>query len=769
MKRWIPIILLLYGILGVTYALTTPVFEASDELWHYPMVRHLADGNPLPVQASRAEDAGPWKQQASQPPLYYYLAAGLTFWIDTADMPTVRHLNPHVDNGVITPDGNINLVVHDPTLNPWAGTLLAVRLIRLFSVALGICAVYLTSLIARELTEREELIVGATAVHAFTPMYLFVTGAVNNDNLVVPLASLALLLMIRAVKTENVNWQQWVGLGCVIGLAALAKISGVGLLFLAWGTTFVVGWKQQFGQQNDTHFWVRVGKVLLGTGRPFALIILPTLAIAGWWYWRNIQLYGDWTGWNAFIVVLGQRAHPADLAQLWSERWGFMLSYWGLFGGVNVPMWTSVYYLLNGVAAFGALGFAFYLGKLIWLEWRNPSANSGYTGLPLLVTRLVGFVVHHFALVLCLLWLTAIIIGLIQWATVTWSSQGRLVFTAMSAINTLLVLGLFGWLSKQWARIGVGIFAGFLFVVSAMAPFVWIQPAYAVTAQERATEPVTEAVFGEQIALLSYDLILPDDNALQPADSLQLRLTWQVLEPITRDWSVFVHLNDPVLGRPMAQRDMYLGQGLLSTRFLEVGDIVTNRYDLTLPPTTIAPAELQLSVGLYDFYAGERLMLADGQTAVSLAMLPLQPKEGDYPNSLSVNFEDTLELVGFEVNPRLAQANDTVNVTLYWQPLRDMEEDYALFLQLVDLETTMRYGAQDLALPTSQWAMGEVQTVSMQISVAEETPSDLFPLIVGAYTQTADGSFQRLRQITPDGRITQDDFLILTPIRIEEE
>ncbi|MDX1415721.1 MAG: hypothetical protein R3293_16105, partial [Candidatus Promineifilaceae bacterium] len=70
-KRILTLILFLFLILGFTYALTTPVFEASDELWHYPLVRHLADGNPLPVQVFDPELAGPWKQEASQPPLYY--------------------------------------------------------------------------------------------------------------------------------------------------------------------------------------------------------------------------------------------------------------------------------------------------------------------------------------------------------------------------------------------------------------------------------------------------------------------------------------------------------------------------------------------------------------------------------------------------------------------------------------------------------------------------------------------------------------------------
>ncbi len=148
-KRWILLILILFTSLGIIYAFQTPIFEASDELWHYPMVRHLADGNPLPVQVFDPDLAGPWKQEASQPPLYYWLGAGLTFWVDTSDMADVRRENPHVDNGLITQDGNRNLTVHDPSADPWQGTLLAVRIVRLFSVLISTWTVYLTYCIGR--------------------------------------------------------------------------------------------------------------------------------------------------------------------------------------------------------------------------------------------------------------------------------------------------------------------------------------------------------------------------------------------------------------------------------------------------------------------------------------------------------------------------------------------------------------------------------------------------------------------------------------------
>ncbi len=55
-----------------------------------------------------------------------------------------------------------------------------------------------------------------------------------------------------------------------------------------------------------------------------------TVAIAGWWYLRNAQLYGDPTGLNTFLEIVGRRAIPANAAQLWAERGSFTRGVLGL-------------------------------------------------------------------------------------------------------------------------------------------------------------------------------------------------------------------------------------------------------------------------------------------------------------------------------------------------------------------------------------------------------------------------------------------------------
>ena len=759
-KLWLLIILTLFLILGIVYAVITPVFEASDELWHYPMIRHLADGNKLPVQVFDPELAGPWKQEASQPPLYYYLGAALTFWIDTSDMEKIRWLNPHVDNGVITPDGNINLAIHDPEADPLKGTLLAVRVIRIFSVLLGTLTVYLTYRIAKAAVPgRTEIHLGAAAINAFLPMFIFISGAVNNDNLVITLVSLALLVTINVGIHDYKGWAHYallITLGALIGLGALTKISALGLLPLALGAVLISRWRVNGRALTKQTLW----PILWQSAVRFVLLLVPVILIAGWWYYRNIQLYDDWRGWNAFIAVLGRRQTPASLGQLWDESWGFMISYWGLFGGLNVPMSEWIYRLLNLTAIAASIGFIAYavLQVRSWYrEQEMPRRVSEWLNL------LFQLVENYFALVLCTLWIAAVVFGLIQWATITWSSQGRLVFSAISALSTLMIVGLVGLLPKRPAVIVTTLIGSFMFVVAALAPFIWIRPAYQPASQQVEGESIPVAVeFGDVLRMKDFTL---GSETVIPGDELDLFISWEVIRGTNRDWSAFVHLVDPVLGQPIAQRDMYFNQGLQPTSLLAAGDIVVNRYLIGVPETAVAPAELELRVGLYDFESGERLLSDSGKDNVLLTQIPLAAAESEFPNPVAFNFEDQLELVGFDIAPRRVTSGEAVQLNLYWRPYKDLEVDYTFFAQVVDEDTT-RWASNDLLEATSAWEKDEVRKVELPLLLDASTPARLYPIIIGLYTRPDGFSFDRLQLITAEGRLT-DDFLELTHIVVE--
>ncbi len=745
-KRLLIGLLIVFVIAASLYSIITPPFEMSDEVWHYPMVKRLADGDGLVVQDPA--NVGPWRQEGSQAPLYYYLGAALTFWIDTDDMPEVRRENPHVDNGLITEDGNNNLVVHDYAREawPWRGTVLAVHLVRFFSVLLAGAAVYLTYLIGVEVfPERRWLGLAAAGAMAFTPMFTFISGAVNNDNLAVPLSALAVWLMIRMVHESEEGkptLRRSALLGVVLGLAALTKVSTLGLFGLAGITMAVIAYRRKRWQT----FFVEG-----------PLIIVIAAAIAGWWYVRNQVLYGDPLGNNAFIAILGQRARPASLAQLWTERQGFMMSYWGLFGGVNVPMDGWVYTVLNG------LFVASIAGAVITLILRARREGAGLK--------------TWMAPLLTLLWIASVIVPLSgSWARTTWSSQGRLVFYALSALSLWFVAGLGAWLPERVGRVTVGAILSFMATITLAAPFVWIRPAYTPPPQAPAPAEPLAIDFAppgaEQPAmrLLAYEV---HTDQVQPGGMVYVTLTWESLAPMDRRWSVFIHLEDST-GLLAGQRDTYPGVGLLATTDLEPGRRWVDRYAVPVLEGAYAPETLEVLLGLYDYAtcpACQRMLLPDGSDSLKLGEVALRPREdaAGIPNPVSVNFGGEIELIGYSLSERGAAPGETIELALHWRALRQMERDYTISAQVLGDDTT-RYAQEDSwpldgARPTTTWAEGEIVEDSYALTLNPGTPPGVYWVQVVVYWATPDGAIRRLQRITADGRLT-DDFVLLTRVRV---
>ncbi|MCZ7538530.1 MAG: hypothetical protein M5U29_01115 [Anaerolineae bacterium] len=73
--------------------------------------------------------------------------------------------------------------VHDAEREafPWRGTALAMRLVRFMSVLMGLGTVLLAYLLGRELFPVAPAIaLGAATFTAFNPMFLFISGVINN-------------------------------------------------------------------------------------------------------------------------------------------------------------------------------------------------------------------------------------------------------------------------------------------------------------------------------------------------------------------------------------------------------------------------------------------------------------------------------------------------------------------------------------------------------------------------------------------------------------
>jgi hypothetical protein len=742
------LILAAYLILATLYSITTPLLEASDEVWHYPFVRHLAlNGLQLPVQQPGQETD--YRQEGSQPPLYYLIAAVLTAGIDTSDLPAVRRINPHADIGLIVPDRNANMTIHDAAArNPLRGTALAAHLTRLFSVLLGAVTVWYTYRLGRELFAAPEIALLGMALVAFNPMFLFISGSVNNDNLSTALATVLLVHITRLIKrTDAPPIRDLVLIGVLAGMGMLAKFN-IGFLLPVIAAALA-----------GIALRLRDGRVfVVGAAITGGLTIL----IGGWWYVRNWQLYGDPTGLNVFIQIVGPRAIPANAAQLWSERHTFLMSYWGFFGGVNVPFPAWVYTVFNAILAFSAAGLI--VGVVRFRRARPP--------LPILAAR-----------ALSVIWIVVLFGGLIRWTAETWASQGRLMFAAIAPIALWSAIGVRAWFGEKGVQHGVGGLIAVWFFAMSLYGLLVIREAYtphiqppAVDARYTAefTEPGSESVVLRADGKpLSATLVVPVGAYVHLCPSFQLPPDSR----FTRDWSLFLHLENAD-GLIVAQRDVYLGGGAWATSLLTAdsvpGGTWCNPIAIRLPDFAAAPQTLTAYLGFYDIRTGERLVLRGStDNRLPIATVEVQPRTGDQPNPMRVSLGGEAELIGYQVSGFSTAPNGKIDVTLYWRALRKMSIDYRVFAQIVMPNTTRVFAQSDgmpaqWSRPTSTWAVGEVVADTHTLTLSPDTPAGDWQLIVGLYElrEGADGpKFRRLRAIAPDGAET-DDFVPLTRIRV---
>jgi len=756
LRRHGGIVLILAGFvaLATLYSVTTPLFESPDEIWHYPVIQHIASGHGLPIQEPGTGQL--WQQEGSQPPLYYLLGAAATFWIDTSDLTQRLWNNPHAHIGIPLADGNKNVIVHTAAEDfPYRGTVLAVHLIRLLSVLLGAITVLFTYRLALAIfPEQVALAAGAAAVCAFIPQFLFISGSVNNDNLVTTLAAVALWLVVRLWQGDA-SPGHLLRLGIVIGLAALSKLSGLGLLVLAAAALGVVSWQR------------RSLRLLLQGG---VLVVAPVLLLAGWWYARNWTLYGDPTGINVMLDVIGRRPQLASWPQLLAEAEGFKISFWALFGAVNVLAEAWVYRVFDFLSIVATLGLLFLAAR--WLIQRPPSPVGDGGG------RGWGSATQATLLAMLFLWLGIVFVSFVRWTQMTMASQGRLLFVALPAIAILFFAGLTAWVPRRFTGVVAALVGALFFVIAALIPCRTIAPAYArptvLTSIDEATIPQrVHVTYGDQAELIGYAL---DSQAVRPGEALRVTLYWRALAPLDKDYSLYIHLFG-WNGQRVGQRDSYPGGGAYPTRLWQPGDVLVDSYLVSISPTATVPSRGLIEVGLYDRATMERLPSHDGagrpidspiigrcKLAATASPAPSVPHAVDY------RLGEQAALVGYEVNggsvPAALQPGDSLRLVLYWRALAKMDRDYTVFVHLED-EAQRIWGQKDGEpqagnYPTSLWDAGEVVRDERELTVAPDAPPGVYELTVGLYLVD---SGERLPVTTAEGRLL-GNHLVLGQVQV---
>jgi hypothetical protein len=474
-------------------------------------------------------------------------------------------------------------------------------------------------------------------------------------------------------------------------------------------------------------------------------MLIVTLAVAGWFYVRNAILYnGDFLALQVMRDTAGQREKIPTLATLRAEFQGFRIAYWALFGGVNVLADDWIYTGLDWISLVAALGVVIFIGTRVRFFASHltpqPPPISGPT------------------FILLLAWYLIMMAGFIVWNLTQPAGQGRLLYPAIAAISALGILGLTWYLPARGQKLVVGLCIAGLFTFAALAPFLYIAPAYAKPALlSRADLPADlhplDFSYAGKIRLAGYKL---HADLVRPAETLPLTLYWEILEPVETNYSVFVHL----LGRQrqvIGQLDTYPGGGKWPTTLLKPGDILADYYEVPIRPQAEqkhAPTRLLVAAGIYDLHEpgrpGKPVTNAAGQPVEPLiASTKLIPWQWPDPPRLeeTINFFDKATLLSFEI------AGNQQAVTLNWQVNQPFETDYTVFIQAWTAEEKPHQargfdGPPVLGdYPTSLWAPGEIIVDTHPIDLAG-LPAGDYRLLAGLYNPATQ---ERLPAFGPTG------------------
>ncbi len=773
----IALILAAFIALGITYSLVTPIFEAPDEIYHYFFIKHLADGKGLPVQ--NPEDPGLWEQEGSQPPLYYLMGALATFWSDTSDAEDLLWRNPQANIGSPLDPGNKNVIVHTQRERfPFRGTALAIHIIRLLSVLLSAGTVFLTYRLASEVFPgQKHLAIGAAAINAFIPQFLFISGSVNNDNLVTFLASLALFLISRITfhvsRFTFRNWildiGYWILLGLVLGLACLSKLNGLGLLIL----TAIILITQAYRRRS-------AGPVVGGL-----IALAVALLVAGWWYVRNWSLYGDATGLNMMLAVVGRGSPPSNLSELWGEFRGLRMSFWALFGWFSILVGPAAYAILNVMSLLALVGLGgwfarrFTSGQAFDSSTEGPPSPGPSLGGRGNALRPIAALAERLPLSVLILWLVVVFLGLIRWIWTTAGAQGRLLFPAVSSIAILLMFGLSQLVPERHAKTSVILIGLAMFAFAALCPFLYISPAYArppILSLDEIPPGVVQAHadFGGKIQLLGYQL---NGEETRPGETVGITLYWQSLAEMQENYYLFIHL----LGRRgelVGNEDSYHGWGSYPTSLWRPGEVVADTYRLPISKDALAPSLIRVDVGLYNPTTKQEVAVFDqegqpiGNSIVigQLKMVPRKLQQYAIDNQLHFNLDNQVALIGYKVDKAELGSGEEIRLTLYWRAEGEMGTDYTVFTHLIDEEGNI-WGQMDSQpvegdYPTSFWDIGEIIEDEHILAINEDAPAGLYRLEVGMYELATE---QRLPVLGDDGEVKDDRILLPLNITVKRQ
>ncbi|MCW1969637.1 MAG: hypothetical protein KIH69_016115 [Anaerolineae bacterium] len=562
----IALILISHLGLSLVYSVTIPIFEAYDESGHFAYAKYIATNKKLPPMRSFGQPSvfNAVSDQSAQPPTYYLFAAIPLLFLDVS-----ADLQPQITAGGPTK------VVPDPQSDafPYQNTALAIRVVRLLSIALGTLAVFLTYLTVKTLyPANPKIALMATAIHAWWPQFISMNSTITNDIGVALGASVVYWLSAKiwtfgpqVTLTSFQLHKYLVGLA-IFSLATLG-IKGNGAAVILYSFLFLCFYLVTLRRQKQTPYLVLSG--LFGS---YLLVWLLCFALA--WLFAQPIISGIFTR-LLFNMSTGQSTMsfgPTALNTLAIQ----------LQSGLTLSLthWSATFKGMFAAFSWGGLGFSdlWYRFAMIGIAFSIIGLGWG-----LIKDRQRLWIVCSlllFGAFVCVgfIWLVRFVNTPEEFKEI----PGRYIVPSIGALSVLFAIGLqhvpaqYRHFTSTYAITGLAITA-------LAVPFILFIPTYRpvqlLTPANANIQNQTRFVFGDIIRLLGYNI----ESKSIWNNCANVTLFWQSQADITQDYGLL--LESP-LSNTTTLKLLTPAHGTFPTSKWKSGDTFQETYCLSSPQIT---------------------------------------------------------------------------------------------------------------------------------------------------------------------------------------
>lgn len=272
--------------------------------------------------------------------------------------------------------------------------------------------------------------------------------------------------------------------------------------------------------------------------------------------------------------------------------------------------------------------------------------------------------------------------------------------------------------------------------------------------------------FGGSMMFLGHSL---DVSSVVTEDKIGITLYWQCLSPMMENYVVHLKLLNGGYHVYGQQDGMPVHDGFPTNQWQE-GIVVKDERQIRLLPGS-PPGRYDVEVSLYDPYSQRSLEPQSGRLALPVEIPPREPpaiEALDIKHPVKAYLDNKVKLLGYNIESSFHPGHG-IHLDLFWQALQPMEEDYTVFIHLIDGEGNGQ-GQKDNPpgdgfYPTTLWTQGEIVRDQYDLLISPDAPPGEYWIAMGMYL--ADTG-ERLPVFDGDGEtVVGDRVLLPLPERVE--